>query len=117
MSTILCLSSYSRQNLLSTSAKSNEGFSHSPSPLIERSHNSLRTSTPMPVPGPSSITVSSALPQYHTLSAAPCPPSGGSAVAQQISVVDSAGIPIGAVGPAPISAMDFSLTSPLVQNM
>nr|CAD7407125.1 unnamed protein product [Timema poppensis] len=35
--------SYSRQNLLSTSTKSNEGgMSHSPSPLVDRSHNSLR---------------------------------------------------------------------------
>ncbi|XP_023701628.1 uncharacterized protein LOC111861362 isoform X4 [Cryptotermes secundus] len=36
--------SYSRQNLLSTSTKSNEGVSHSPSPLVDRSHNTLRSS-------------------------------------------------------------------------
>ncbi|KAJ9594936.1 hypothetical protein L9F63_013752, partial [Diploptera punctata] len=36
--------SYSRQNLLSTSTKSNEGISHSPSPLVDRSHNTLRSS-------------------------------------------------------------------------
>ncbi|XP_021930575.1 uncharacterized protein LOC110835048 isoform X3 [Zootermopsis nevadensis] len=36
--------SYSRQNLLSTSTKSNEGVSHSPSPLVDRSHNTLRGS-------------------------------------------------------------------------
>lgn len=71
----------------------------------------------MPVPGPSSVTISSALPQYHTPSSAPCLPSGGSAVTQQMSVVDTVGIPIGAVGPAPLSTADFPLTSALVQNM
>jgi len=30
--------------LLSTSTKSNEGVSHSPSPLVDRSHNTLRGS-------------------------------------------------------------------------
>ncbi|KAF4522382.1 hypothetical protein B566_EDAN012964 [Ephemera danica] len=34
--------SYSRQNLLSASTKSNEGHLHNPSPIADRSHNSLR---------------------------------------------------------------------------
>ncbi|XP_046394562.1 uncharacterized protein LOC124162178 isoform X2 [Ischnura elegans] len=45
--------SYSRQNLLSTSSKTNEG-PHIPSPLVMRSHNFLRTAShgpPMPAAG------------------------------------------------------------------
>ncbi|KAG8230105.1 hypothetical protein J437_LFUL007649, partial [Ladona fulva] len=40
--------SYSRQNLLSTSSKSNEGFPHIPSPLVMRSHNFLRSASQGP---------------------------------------------------------------------
>ncbi|GLG96959.1 Putative casein kinase serine/threonine/tyrosine protein kinase [Gryllus bimaculatus] len=45
--------SYSRQNLLSTSTKSNEGVSHSPSPLVDRSRNTLRNSAGLAQPHPS----------------------------------------------------------------
>ncbi|XP_069679374.1 pericentriolar material 1 protein-like isoform X6 [Periplaneta americana] len=52
--------SYSRQNLLSTSTKSNEGVSHSPSPLVDRSHNTLRgsvsQSSSLATPDPQSST-------------------------------------------------------------
>ncbi|XP_034243260.1 uncharacterized protein LOC117646443 isoform X3 [Thrips palmi] len=107
--------SYSRQNLLSTSAKSNEGLPHSPSPLVERSHNSLRSSTPMSVPGSSAIPVASGMPQFHSLSTQPCLPGVGSALTQS-SGLDSAGASLGAMGPVP-TTIDYSLTSPLVQNI
>ncbi|CAG2058579.1 unnamed protein product, partial [Timema podura] len=59
--------SYSRQNLLSTSTKSNEGgMSHSPSPLVDRSHNSLRGPGPSSAPhgAPSSVLASGPGPMY-----------------------------------------------------
>lgn len=107
--------SYSRQNLLSTSAKSNEGLPHSPSPLVERSHNSLRSSTPMPVPGPSTMPVASGMPQFHPMSTQPCLPGVGAALAQS-SGLDSGGASLGAMGPVP-PTVDYSLTSPLVLNI
>ncbi|XP_052125378.1 uncharacterized protein LOC113204757 [Frankliniella occidentalis] len=108
--------SYSRQNLLSTSAKSNEGLPHSPSPLVERSHNSLRSSTPMSVPGPSSISVASSMPQYHTLSTPSCLPGAGSAIPQPPGLAEQGSAPMGAVGPMPPTTLDFSQTS-LVHNI